>query len=592
MSEKVRYDLILNDLFTARLRDAADAADDFDDEARRSFREVGRQATLAGNDVGRLENKIVGLGKGMMKRIGGLAAGFFAVSGIKQLGQAAMDTSAKYQTMQAVLENTFGDQARARDAFSSITAFASKTPFQVDELTNSFVKLTNQGFTPTMNEMTNLGDLASSTGKSFDQLTEAIIDAQTGEFERLKEFGIRASKEGDKVTFMFKGQATTVNFTGQAIREYMLSLGKLQGVQGAMNKISKTTGGQLSNLKDNWDQLLKVVGDRGKTVFDSAISGLSSIIAKTKEWVRVPAARTLEDERQRVNALAMELSNSLTPYERRKTILNELKEINSDIVKGLDAERISLGQLTSNIEDYNRKAIRRIAIETKKEELQALNEKASEATLKEAAAQQKMDAAFSRVTDKIRASNLPDSRKKELISAMYDPTIRESISGYVERNYEGGASSTMKTLSALQKSGYDAYMFEGELAGIKDARSSLNEARRAADAAEWSAEKFQKGINHMERMFGLTAGSGTGTGGTTPLDSGGTGTGTGGSIQSGIDSITGDVRAAKNIIINLDALIGENNNYFESAAEADVTSFKDKLKMTLQSVINDVNYAI
>jgi hypothetical protein len=33
-----------------------------------------------------------------------------------------------------------------------------------------------------MEQMRQMGDLASSVGKSFDQLTEAILDAQTGEF--------------------------------------------------------------------------------------------------------------------------------------------------------------------------------------------------------------------------------------------------------------------------------------------------------------------------------------------------------------------------------------------------------------------------
>lgn len=35
----------------------------------------------------------------------------------------------------------------------------------------------------------------------------------TGEFERLKEFGIKASKENDKVKFSFKGVTSEVKFS-------------------------------------------------------------------------------------------------------------------------------------------------------------------------------------------------------------------------------------------------------------------------------------------------------------------------------------------------------------------------------------------
>src|SRR5690606_36201090 len=111
---------------------------------------------------------------------------------------------AQYQRMSAVL-TSLGSRSQAQQALRMLEQFAAKTPFQVDKLTESYVKLVNQGFRPTQDELRKLGDLSASVGKDFDQLTEAIIDAQTGEFERLKEFGIRAQKEGDIVIFTFKG---------------------------------------------------------------------------------------------------------------------------------------------------------------------------------------------------------------------------------------------------------------------------------------------------------------------------------------------------------------------------------------------------
>lgn len=91
-------------------------------------------------------------------------------------------------------------------------------------MTESYIKLVNRGFKPTREEIISLGDLASSQGKQFDQLTEALLDAQTGEFERLKEFGVKAKVSGDQVAFTFKGVTTTVSKTDDAIRAYVLSL--------------------------------------------------------------------------------------------------------------------------------------------------------------------------------------------------------------------------------------------------------------------------------------------------------------------------------------------------------------------------------
>lgn len=212
------------------------------------------------------------------KSVGGIVAGAFAISSITSFGKAVIDTTAEFQKFEAVLSNTLGSNSAAQLAMQSISNFASQTPFQVNELTGAFVKLANQGFKPTIKEMTSLGDLASSTGKSFDQLVEALLDAQVSEYERLKEFGVRANDMGDKVQFTFKGVKTVVDKTSESIRKYILSLGDAEGVTGSMNKISKTLGGQLSNLSDNWTLLMKNIGDSNNSVLSKTTGLLNSIV--------------------------------------------------------------------------------------------------------------------------------------------------------------------------------------------------------------------------------------------------------------------------------------------------------------------------
>jgi hypothetical protein len=153
--------------------------------------------------------------------------------------------------------------------------------------------------------MRQLGDLAASTGKEFIQLTEAIIDAQVGEFERLKEFGIRASKQGDQVSFTFKGITQEVEFSADAIQEYILSLGDLEGVAGSMEKISETLQGSISNLTDSWEGLLNVLGSRTEGVFFNIIDGIKNTIEGLKAWNELADAEM--GGRRRATAL-------LTPF--------------------------------------------------------------------------------------------------------------------------------------------------------------------------------------------------------------------------------------------------------------------------------------
>lgn len=163
-------------------------------------------------------NQSMGGLHGTVTRVQNTLVTLFAVDRLLAFGRAVLDITGEFQKLEAVLSNTLGSKSRARLALVEIARFAAVTPFAIQGLTSGFVKLANQGFVPVREEMRKLGDLASSTGKEFDMLVEAIIDAQTGEFERLKEFGIRASKEGDKVTFTFKDVKTQVDFTAKSIR--------------------------------------------------------------------------------------------------------------------------------------------------------------------------------------------------------------------------------------------------------------------------------------------------------------------------------------------------------------------------------------
>lgn len=236
------------------------------EEAKRTFISLSDKIQ---SESKKMDNNFSSLGKSLAA-IGGTAA-------IGMLGKQILDTTAKFEKFGIVLKNTLGD-VKGGESLDMIAQFAATTPFQLDEVTGAFIKMANQGFVPTKAEMVKLGDVASSTGKSFDQLTEALLDAQTGQFERLKEFGIKASQNGDKVTFSFKEQKTTVENTNSAIQKYILSLGELKGVQGANALISASLTGQISNLEDKLAAMYNDIGKSNSGFLYAAVGGVSTLI--------------------------------------------------------------------------------------------------------------------------------------------------------------------------------------------------------------------------------------------------------------------------------------------------------------------------
>lgn len=231
------------------------------------FTQLDAKVRKAEKSVGEFQRNVGNYPK-VLESIGGKLAAAFSVAGVVEFGKKILETRAEFQKFEAVLTNTLGSSSAATKSMEMIQQIAAKTPFSVKELTESYVKLVNRGFKPTTAEITKLGDLAASQGKQFDQLTEALLDAQSGEFERLKEFGIKAKTVGDNVTLSFKGQSVEVNkFNEGALRNAILGFGELEGVAGGMAAISDTLGGKVSNLGDNFDAFFNNLGKNSEGVF-------------------------------------------------------------------------------------------------------------------------------------------------------------------------------------------------------------------------------------------------------------------------------------------------------------------------------------
>ena len=179
--------------------------------------------------------------------LAGVAIGTFA--------KKVLDVSSSMQVLKSRLETVEGSSEKASKAFELIKDFAAETPFRLDEVTDSFIKLKALGLEPSERALASYGNTASAMGKSLNQLIEAVADASTGEFERLKEFGIKSRSEGDKVVFTFQGIETEVEKAAGAIQNYLIGIGETQ-FAGSMERQANTVSGALSTLQDNFDNLL------------------------------------------------------------------------------------------------------------------------------------------------------------------------------------------------------------------------------------------------------------------------------------------------------------------------------------------------
>jgi hypothetical protein len=198
----------------------------------------------------------------------GVSAGLL----ISELSQ----TTRTFQVLRATLETATGSKEKAADAFERLQKFAASTPYSVKESIQAFIKLKNLGLDPTEAALNSYGNTASAMGKSLDQFIEAVADASVSEFERLKEFGIKAKNQGDTIAFTFRKNKTEVANNAAAIEQYLQNLGKNE-FGGAMERQAATYDGAVSNMGDSWDQFLLKISDGGAgNVMEDTVRGTAS----------------------------------------------------------------------------------------------------------------------------------------------------------------------------------------------------------------------------------------------------------------------------------------------------------------------------
>jgi hypothetical protein len=220
-----------------------------------------------------------GGGMGMMGGMLGMAAVAGAGLGVAKF----VGVTREFNRISAGLETATGSAKKADIAFEALSDFAQKTPYSLRETTDSFVKLVNFGLTPSERALTSYGDASAALGRNLNQMIEAVADATVGEFERLKEFGVKARVQGDNINFTFRGMSTTVKNNATDIEEYLIRLGEIN-FAGAMAKRMATLDGALSNLGDSFDKMMRAIAKSG---FEDMLSGwtrgLSTFLDKIGE---------------------------------------------------------------------------------------------------------------------------------------------------------------------------------------------------------------------------------------------------------------------------------------------------------------------
>ncbi|WP_420011002.1 tape measure protein [Tateyamaria sp.] len=278
------------DLYKRAVQGLGRAQDALQRGIRRSNDLIRRQVTQMRTATGLMRGGVMGMGRAAL-----LAGGMFtAYAGTVSLaGTAMLGPARQFEKFQTILTTTEGTAQAAQEAMGWVQDFAVSTPYELDQVMAAFVQLRSYGLDPTNGLLRTLGDTSAAMGKDVMQAVEAIADAVTGENERLKEFGIKASKVGDYFEYAYSvdGVEKTVRAMADdraAIEAALTSIFN-ERFGGAMELQAQTFDGMLSNIMDQWAKFQLMIMSNG--VFDWMKSKMRLVL---DELDRLAASGELE----------------------------------------------------------------------------------------------------------------------------------------------------------------------------------------------------------------------------------------------------------------------------------------------------------
>ena len=231
-----------------------------------------------------LQNAMAGLSRAM-SGMGAIAIGKGLAGGTMNFIKDIAEAGFEIEKTQLSLENLFGSAEMGKGVMQELMQLATKMPGSVLDLLPAYRQLVLLGLSPSQDEMYALGEVSVLTGKKISDTAMAIQMAGGGTYKRLRSMGIEVKKNGDQLTMTYMGVTKTIGTSKKAIYDYLVELGKMPGVQGAMAKQMDTLAGQTQNASDQFAILKYSLYLLLEKAFLPLLKWITKVVEKISDWV-------------------------------------------------------------------------------------------------------------------------------------------------------------------------------------------------------------------------------------------------------------------------------------------------------------------
>lgn len=214
----------------------------------------------------------------------GIIAGVFTGVAIKGI----VSTTARFEDLETALASTFGTAEKGAEAFRAIQALSTKTQFGIEELSETFIKLSGAGIQPTEDLLRTFTDTAAVTTDqlgSLQAITDLFSRTTAGglgleELNRLADRGIPVFDILQEKMGLSRLEISKFGQSAEGAREILDNLS--EGLNERFGGATAARLGNLSTLMSNFSIAIKnAAGEIGATMgpaLKDLISNITDLI--------------------------------------------------------------------------------------------------------------------------------------------------------------------------------------------------------------------------------------------------------------------------------------------------------------------------
>lgn len=242
-----------------------------------------------------------GAATGLIGKLGLFGGGAFG-AGMAVFKTQLLDVATGNQQLERELQRVTGTAQGAKDALGWLGQYALQVGRPVDELTSAFVALKREGLDPQGSAMRQAADIAGHTGRSIEEVVQAMIEAKKGQGKALADILGTTNYEtiGKYEFFEFTGidgQIERIAALKDKAEDMQLLIQRameLKGMNGGAERMANTWDGLIGRLLAFKQRLAGLIMDSG--VLDLLQEKLGGVVAWFDELEKTGELKVIAQE--------------------------------------------------------------------------------------------------------------------------------------------------------------------------------------------------------------------------------------------------------------------------------------------------------